>query len=227
MQAYSVHGTIGYAGFLPDRVIVRDREISGVLGKQQADISTWRTAPHVELANMRLPASPKVLIGFFRRYGALDASVNYIENISSMGPPDIPASEMLNLGHAKLVKQDFSITVQALVEAQATLRMAWRGDRTMFVPMEQAIKRGEFLVASPVRRDDLLTTRDLWSFICYIFLLDHEQDKARICEFRDCSTPYFVKQRKDQEYCSHRCAVNDNNLRRAQASKSKSRRKTQ
>jgi hypothetical protein len=102
-----------------------------------------------------------------------------------------------------------------LTQAQTTLRMAWRGDRTMFALMEQAIRRGEFLVASPVRRDDLLTTRDLWSFICYILLLDYEQCRTRICGFRDCPTPYFVKQRKDQEYCSHRCAVNDNNLRRA------------
>jgi hypothetical protein len=120
---------------------------------------TWRAAPHVELANMRLPASPKVLTGFFRRYGAFDASVNYVDPISSMGrTPSIPATEMLSLGHPELVKQDFSLTMNDLAQAQTTLRMAWRGDRTMFIPMEQAIMRGEFIVASPVRRDDLLTT---------------------------------------------------------------------
>jgi hypothetical protein len=65
---------------------------------------------------------------------------------------------MLSLGHPELVKQDFSLTMNDLAQAQTTLRMAWRGDRTMFIPMEQAIMRGEFIVASPVRRDDLLTT---------------------------------------------------------------------
>jgi hypothetical protein len=237
MRSYSLNGTLGYAGYLPDDVVVRDGKISGKLGKRRSDIRTWHDAPHVVLANMHLPASSKVLARFFRQYGAFDVSVQYRDDMIGWGEegvvgphtPSGPASEALNLGHADLVKQDFSLTFQALAESQTILRMAWRGDFTAFLQLEQSVKRGEFLVASPVRHeDDLLTTRDLWSFICYIFLLDYERDKAKICGFRDCSTPYFVQVRKDQLYCSHSCAVKDNNLRRAQASKSKfkSRRRT-
>jgi hypothetical protein len=227
MQSYSLDGTIGYAGYLAEEVQIGDGTMSGQLGQTQADIRKWKVPPLVEFAN--LPLGPKILTGFFREYGAFDVGVTYRLGeggiIGPHEPTDSPA-EALNLGHIQLVKQDFAITMQELADAQTRLRMAWRGDRASFFQMEQSITRGGFLVASPIHpQADLLTTRDLWAFTCYIFLLDHKQQKARICSFRDCNTPYFVARRDDQEYCGHRCAVKDNNMRRAQASKSKSKKK--
>jgi hypothetical protein len=227
MKSYSVRGTVGYVGYLPGKVFVRDGKISGELSERRADIGTWYAPPHVELANMHLPAASKVMIGFFRQHGALNVNSSYRDGWVSK--PGIPPSEMVNIRYPKPVNQDFVMTIQELAEAQTVLRLAWHGDRTMLLELEQSIKRGEFLVASPISDEqDVLTTRDLWGFICYVFLLDYRDGKAKICAFRDCSTPYFVKVRTDQTYCSHRCAVKDNNLRRAQPSKSKSsRRRTQ
>ena len=232
MESYSISGTLGYAGFLPEEVEIIDGKISGQLGQRQADIRKWNVPPHVEFAN--LPLGPKILTDFLRQYGVFEVSVRYRDDMIGWGEdgivgPHVPTqspSEALNLGHIQLVKQDFAITMQELADAQTRLRMAWRGDRASFFQMEQSITRGGFLVASPIHpQADLLTTRDLWAFTCYIFLLDHKQQKARICSFRDCNTPYFVARRDDQEYCGHRCAVKDNNMRRAQASKSKSKKK--
>jgi hypothetical protein len=235
MESYSISGTLGYAGFLPEEVEIIDGKISGQLGQRQADIRKWNVPPHVEFAN--LPLGPKILTDFLRQYGVFEVSVRYRDDMIGWGEdgivgPHVPTqspSEALNLGHIQLVKQGFAITIQELVEAQTRLRFAWRGDRTVLLQLQQSIKRGEFLVASPISDEpDLLTTRDLWGFICYVFLLDYSDGKAKICAFRDCTTPYFVKVRTDQMYCSHSCAVKDNNLRRAQASKGKSsRRRTQ
>src|SRR5579871_5579835 len=135
MESYSVTGRVGYTGFLPDKLDIRDGQIKGTLGTKQADTEGWRVPPHVAFANIRLAPS-KMLTGFFRQYGGFEIRASYVENIediSSRATPTTSPSEMLDLGLAQLVKQDFQIKIADLRSAQIMLQMGWRGDRSTFV----------------------------------------------------------------------------------------------
>jgi hypothetical protein len=56
-----------------------------------------------------------------------------------------------------------------------------------------------------------LVIDDLWALICIEFLIDHSAGRTRVCAYDDCkSLRYFVRSRKDQEFCSKSCRAQHN-----------------
>lgn len=51
-----------------------------------------------------------------------------------------------------------------------------------------------------------LTAKDLWTFIRYLFIRDFVAKKTGFCRNPDCSSPYYLKKRRDQKYCSSDCS---------------------
>jgi hypothetical protein len=193
--------------------------ITGKLG-DQVDVGIWEIPPHVALANMTL--EPRMLEAFSRRYGVLgEVRVSYSDTYkaSHHGEFESTPTELLNVGVEVMVEQTFAMDTSEFAEAQKLLRLAWLGDRGMLRTVEQAVRRGDYQIILPgeMRNDQtILATRDLWQYACFLFVLDYRAGKARKCANPECTaTPYFIQQRKDQEYCSHACAVVGTNARRA------------
>lgn len=84
------------------------------------------------------------------------------------------------------------------------LRKAWEGDRSMLEWMSQRHNRASVYVESSGLR---ITADDAWEGACLLFLLDRQVGRAAKCASPDCPAPYFLRVRKGQKFCSHRCAV--------------------
>jgi hypothetical protein len=228
MNTYSFQTELRYNGNRISSFAVRDDgNISGGLGDELVDVGTWKSPPHVALANMTL--EPRVLEAFSRRYGIFgEVKVDYsnrLRKLSAEGPRRLlpgemeeTPSELLNVHGASLVDQNFTTTISEFAEGQTLLRLAWLGDRGMLKLMMQAIKGGDYQVIPPgeARNDQtILATRDLRRYLCFLFIIDYTSGRARKCANPGCAaTPYFIRQRKDQEYCGHSCAVEATNAKR-------------
>ena len=94
--------------------------------------------------------------------------------------------------------------------AQATLCRAWRQDKEAMEEVEVQVEHALDARTSIKLGGVELTTENLWSFICVLFLRDYLAGKARICESPDCANPYFLEKRRGQKFCSHVCAVREN-----------------
>jgi len=46
-----------------------------------------------------------------------------------------------------------------------------------------------------------MTTDNLWTLICYLFLRHFAANKTAFCVNPDCISPYFLKRRRDQRFC--------------------------
>jgi hypothetical protein len=58
-----------------------------------------------------------------------------------------------------------------------------------------------------VTSDATIATHDLWRFICFLFWMDFNEGRTAVCRNRECPAPYFLRSRKDKQFCSHACAV--------------------
>jgi hypothetical protein len=216
MKSYSVIAKIRYAGFLPEAVNVFDNgNIVGVVGAERVDVKSWKVPPHIALANMEL--TQESLAAFTRKYGAL-GDVNFPYRDTT---PDVRFTlvETLTQGLDTSVRDEFTLIVPVAAHAQNALRLAWRGERTVQATiLEPAVSNGGFQLFAPNKTTytELRTLR-LWSFISLAFLVDYSEGRAKICGNPECATPYFIQKRKDQQACSHRCAVEINNQRRSKA----------
>jgi hypothetical protein len=221
MEQYSLATELRYHGHRPISFVAgENNRITGELG-DEVDVRSWKSPPHVALANMAL--EPRMLEAFSRRYGVLgEVEVTYSEvyKAAHRGEFDSTPTELLNIGAADLVKQTFVINGDEFADAQKLLRLAWLGDRSILKgAIMQAVKQGDYQVILPgeMRNEQtILAARNLWQYSCFLFVLDYSAGKARKCANPDCTaTPYFIQQRKDQEYCGHACAVIATNARRA------------
>ena len=106
----------------------------------------------------------------------------------------------------------FTQDIAEVAERQSILRQRWlqaskvgEFDSSMMEDMEWEVQRTDPPVfrAAIFQSNDfvLLTTGDLWQFICYLFLWDCWNRKIGVCENPDCLVPYFVKSRIDQKFC--------------------------
>ena len=132
----------------------------------------------------------------------------------SMGLPDVD-----DMGDGRVVmRQDHVEPFQRL------LQRAWRGERKAISEMAQDVKAR---VDVGTKSIDIAVV-DLWSLVRLSFLRDHGADRTKVCANPDCSSPYFLQQRKGQQYCTHKCAVliNVRHFReRAAAAKSQTKKK--
>jgi hypothetical protein len=161
----------------------------------------WKELPHRALVNLPtydeqgkpitrpgpgLRIDPKSVERFVRTYGVLRG--------------------------ARIDGRAFTQDIAEVAERQDVLRQRWlqanrvvEFDSSMMEDMEWEVQRTD----PPVFRATifqasafvLLTTEDLWKFICYLFLWDCWNRKIGVCENPDCPAPYFVKSRVDQKFC--------------------------
>lgn len=187
---YPIRSVLRFAGRLPRETQVNAGHVVGTLGSELADVSRWMEPPHKRLANLQtydasgVPttkpvsglADAKAMEAFVRKYGVLWGRVD-----ETSGRFDEDAAR-------------FAV-------AQDLLRRAWMGDGDAIREIEGQVE--DALEARPsVRpRGIELTTENLWSLICTLFLLDRASGKTGVCANPDCPAPYFLRKRKDQKFC--------------------------
>jgi hypothetical protein len=112
--------------------------------------------------------------------------------------------------------------------------MAWTGDTEAITELVDGglghgqaftVSAFEILQGHGARAGEMvLETEKLWSYLCYLFLVDYAEKRIGVCDRKDCPTPYFIRQRRGQRYCSHDCAVLEN-VRRFRAGKKTSKKR--
>jgi hypothetical protein len=191
---YDITARLRYYGRLPKSTRIDTYHVFGELGPEIVDVMRWKDPPHEALANARRSGEwevcdPKAVEAFVKRYGVLDARLdNWSPSSSSKFDENC-------------------ITFSSL---QETLCKAWRQDAEALseieIQVEDALDARTSMNAGSIE----LTTENLWSFICVLFMRDVQAGKAKVCASPDCIHPYFVEQRKGQKYCLHLCAVREN-----------------
>jgi hypothetical protein len=235
MAAYSFDGDVAFYGHIPETVTVTDGVVTGELSKTQVKAPAWTVPPHVAFANLSL--EPRAVSAFTKTYGPISVPIaQYADGVrglredgqvGSLGGGTIDPSllnTLLSHGGDEAVRETFAFSIDDFRELQTRFRLAWRGERTIIQTISDHVTAANFQVwhfGKGAVEKISLRTRSLWSFICLVFLIDHDTDKVRICANRLCATPYFLRQRADQECCSHRCAVARNNARRVDQKRSK------
>jgi hypothetical protein len=193
-----------FRGRRPLSVEVReDGAIRCVLGDERVRTKDWKKVPPtVALAN--LGTSPQAVASFVRKYGTLTIT-DYTAMIVTDSGNKQSDGELLE-AEAGANAYVNSGVVNA---AQNILCLAWRGDRVALGKIEEGASQTSLRVIPSLVRDPemVLEATDLWQFICCTFAIDYIEGRTSVCANADCSTPYYVKKRKDQQYCSHRCAV--------------------
>jgi hypothetical protein len=173
---YAFAGFIDFQSRLPKTVAADEEAISGTLdGARLVDQNTWKDAPHRTLAN--LPREPKALEMFVKRHGILHGSA--------------------------IADDSFSESIKNFVAAQELLRKAWEGEVIHSLSRIKDEMKSGFAIETvrPRKNSVVITTHDLWKFICFLFLRDHKGGKLGKCENPDCPAPYFLKKRKTQRFC--------------------------
>jgi hypothetical protein len=220
----SFNGAAAYYGRIPipETVKISHGIVTGELSDMKARWSAWPEPPHVALVNALLEA--RAITAFTRTYGPIEepnsALAPIVRSLTGSAPsPDV----LLNLGADEWVSETFSFSLDDFEEAQTRLRLAWRGDRTILEGLRTRVKGANFQVSLFEERagDVVVRSRLLWDYICLVFLIDHETGKAKVCGNTRCATPYFLRGRTDNNFCSHGCAVTAGNMRRAQQKRGK------
>jgi hypothetical protein len=190
----------------------------GTLGPERTDPSRWKEPPHVKFANIS-DASPKTVELFIRKYGPLQGQRTY------MGLKD--------------GSPQFHESVDHFKSFQEVLRSAWTEDSKAIREIEHRVEAmpyyDERLGLKGIRQKIWLGFRDrtidvyvdeLERFICLLFFRDYVVGNVGVCASLDCPARYFLRSRKGQQFCSHKCAVLVNVRRfRAFQEKAKKRKK--
>jgi len=153
------------------------------------DPRRWKEPPHERLANVLRNeeglCDPHGIEAFLRRYGPL-------------------------VGRTGLTASDFIEDWSKFTFYQEILRKAWEKDPESLKDVEAQL---EILDGTKTKMESgrfVVETINLWTYLCFFFMRDFSAGKAKVCESPDCSTPYFIEQRRGQKYCSHVCAVREN-----------------
>ena len=201
---YEINTRFRYYGRLPEATKVDGGHISGKLGSQKADVTRWKDPPHERIANLGVYVSEP------------SRGPTLAKTPSSAGFADPKAVEAFVKKHGILMgrfdelTQVFYEDTVAFANAQELLQRAWRRDDDAIKEIEKQIELSLEARPSVQAGGVELTTENLWSFTCVLFLRDYALGKAKVCASPDCSHPYFLETRKGQKYCSHLCAVREN-----------------
>jgi hypothetical protein len=148
-----------------------------------ANIKDWSDPPHVELANCSFD-SPEDLQRFVEMYGF---------GLNMVVDPRLPFHS----------PRAIAIKLERLREDQAFLRRGWGK------PEDQSLKEAfawSLDDISFVNGRPRITVRDISDYILLLFMNDSSADRLRVCINPGCKTlKYFVKQRRNQKFCSVRC----------------------
>ncbi len=141
----------------------------------------WKDPPHFALANWQFD-TPENVCKFIKRYGAP------ADLLRGNGPFIVSMSDMRNL--------------------QEALRAGWRAIPFTASYSLEALKALEPTIPAqfnPWGPGGQINVDDPWNYACLIFRNDFEKGLAAVCPNRDCLSPYFIKTRGDQQFCSQEC----------------------
>jgi hypothetical protein len=227
---YAFSGTIQYYGHLPKEIEVvpadapagAPGDFRGTLSLERTDSSRWKEPPHIVLANLTSPI-PEAIQAFIRRYGPLAGRSTHLMVVNGA--------------------QQFYENVAKFIAFQKLLQEAWMGNDEAVKKIGDriAVKRDRYdpklkqwvggkskiwLSASGQSIEAHLT--ELEPFICLLFLRDYAKGDTGVCTNPDCPAPYFLRERKGQQFCTHKCAVliNVRRFRAAQKRIAKQRRRS-
>jgi predicted nucleic acid-binding Zn finger protein len=200
---YAIDMALRYYGHLPESIRIEelDRSVCGKLGQMMVDVQRWKDPAHECLANVRRDeegvCDPHGIEAFLRRYGPL-------------------------MGRTGVTTSDFSEGWYQFTYCQEILQKAWKKDAACLIEIEAQLEVLDVIKTKMESGRFVLETLNLWTYLCFFFMRDFSAGKAKVCESPDCSTPYFIEQRRGQKYCSHVCAVREN-VRRFRRTESKAR----
>ena len=91
-----------------------------------------------------------------------------------------------------------------MLHLQNALRKAWEGDKNTLAWLFRKHNRASVYIEPSGMR---LSADDAWEGACLFFLLYYQAGRIGKCASPDCPAPYFLRARRGQRFCSHRCAV--------------------
>ncbi len=206
---YALGGTIRYYTRLPhsiEEVALGDAagtcDLRGLLETDVVDVTRrWKESPTVVLANLDVASIPAVR-AFLNRYGPLTR----------------PAPKMPEAGTDR---PRFYENLGKLTAFRDLLRRAWGSDPEAIRELSGLVSyHSEVLIGGKLRHpahgSDSIAVEDgqivavvetLKRFVTLLLLRDLQQGRAAICQSPDCPAPYFLRERKGQQFCTHKCAV--------------------
>jgi hypothetical protein len=207
-------GRVRYCEPRPKRVVIqRDAENPTARYQLFATVGTeppgpWKDLPHYKFANLPTKGSSRQILPMLLGGGTvlppLDAGAakKFFEDygvVTSKAESEI-SQGLFGLRPLELV---FAVGSYELSLTQDLLRQAWIGDRTA---VEQIKKQAVLEFSAEVGGMELVA-KNLWSLICFLFMDDRAAGKIAVCKNPGCSvTPYFLKIRETQRFCSDVCA---------------------
>jgi len=205
-----------------------DFRLHGVLGSETLDSRRWIDPPHKALAN--LPVLPfidvKPVEAFTLRYGVLRfdtphrafgrevmllSDESQVPGFDSTHETEFDARERHAPGLIDAVKfvpgAEFFVDSEEMQMAQHTLREAWDENPAALKRIQDdAVGDMELVpVHGPgrgMRRGGFeLRAKNLWNFVCVLFLHDRALGRLGKCLNPGCPAKYFVKRRRSQKFC--------------------------
>jgi hypothetical protein len=184
-----------------------------------ADAKRWKQPPHVKFVNLPLmtlsntkldpPIEEKAFVKFIEEYGVPRGTV--IE-------PGLAKDEAAKEPDDFAAQLHFAVNSADVSGAQKTLRTAWKGESSAIAEIQRQVPGALQAFGSPgifdfsyppgqlaVRINQNgsveLVVKNLWSFVCLLFLRDYGAGRIGICANPQCPSPYFVKSRRTQKIC--------------------------
>lgn len=211
---YAIETPLRYYSLVPKVTEFGDLFIKGRL-ESEIDVFRWKEMPHECLAN--LPLS----FGLTRSTSELGLSSLERSELShsrvEANRPSLEAMDMFIKRYGLLAAETssdedgnvyFRESAMGFWVCQNTLQEAWKGNAHELKNMRKQVQRK--LKVTPIIEAEHVnfTTEQLWPFICMLFFRDYAAGIIAICKIPDCPrTPYFLRAREGQVYCSHECAV--------------------
>ena len=93
--------------------------------------------------------------------------------------------------------------IKQIAPMQRLLQRAWTGDAGAIKAIAKDVKVRLDVSAQGID----IAVVELWNLVRLLFLRDYWDGRTKVCANPDCSSRYFLEQRKGQQYCSHKCAV--------------------
>lgn len=209
--------------FAPQNTRIDNGHVLGCYGERwEIDEGLWSVMPHVKLANLPsrnpegkwittpdpgLQTDPKSVEQFVRTYGGFRAA--YVDDEGD----EIFWKE----GDCDGI---FDQDIAEVAKRQQTLRQAWLcpagPERHGLMADDVQTSRVQDIVGWSFWRDHLfnvdmfpggqcdeisLRTNDLWSLIGYLLVRDVVAKRIGVCANPDCPAPYYLKNRRNQQFC--------------------------
>jgi hypothetical protein len=168
----------------------------------------------VELANLNASAAGK----FVKRYGVLhENDAIYIRRGRSIEQDlerdGVRLANPADVTDISISANDYAIfraKVADLASAQRLLRLAWiKNTAAIDIYLKPEIHNGFEVAGFDItpgfahrRKGSVgVSTEDLWTFICFLTVLDYARGRTGYCANPECLAPYYLKKRRTQKIC--------------------------